>query len=600
MTLPAVPNEFSALGVEENFLKALEDLKYQTPSPIQEQSIPILLSGKNLLGTAQTGTGKTAAFALPLLARIDTTQRHPQLLVLAPTRELAIQVSEAIKGFAKYVPSIKVLAVYGGQPMYQQLKALHNGVQVIVGTPGRIMDHMKRGSLKLERIQAVVLDEADEMLRMGFIDDVETILGATPPQCQCALFSATMPPTIRRVAKKYLGDAQEVQIASRTSTVDQIEQFYLMMRNNQKFDVLSRILEAEDYNGTIIFVRTKTSTTDLAERLDGRGYAVAALNGDLSQQLRERTIDRLKRGQLDIVVATDVAARGLDVERISHVFNYDIPHDTESYIHRIGRTGRAGRTGKAILFVCPPERRLLKTIERATKRQIPAMPIPSGEEIGARRIENFKKKLRNTLENQSLQQIRDLVQEIATQENISTIDLAAALAHQLQTKNTLFPKLPNIQVPSLDDRKQRGNRGSDRGERGGDRGGERGRDRDSQPMNRYRLAVGRRHNITPRDIVGAFTNEGRINIRTIGRISLFTEHTTVDLAQTLTAKEVKQLQGIKLRQHDIKLQQMSESSEPREKKPFKAKKSTSYPDKGKKVPSKKKPNSKPFVPKRHS
>jgi len=587
MTLPA---NFEALGVEENLLKALADLEYKEPSPIQEQSIPILLEGKNLLGTAQTGTGKTAAFALPLLARIDASQRHPQMLVLAPTRELAIQVSEAIQGFAKYLPRIKVLSVYGGQPMYQQLKALNNGVQVVVGTPGRIMDHMKRGSLKLERVNAVVLDEADEMLRMGFIDDVEFILGATPPACQCALFSATMPPAIRRVAKKYLGDAQEVQIASRTSTVDQIEQHYLMMRSNQKFDVLTRILEAEDYNGTIIFVRTKTATTELAEKLEARGLTAAALNGDLSQQLRERTIDRLKRGHIDIVVATDVAARGLDVERISHVFNYDIPFDTEAYIHRIGRTGRAGRKGKAILFVCPPERRLLKTIERATKREIPVMPIPSGELIGARRIETFKKKLHNTLEHETLQPMRELIQGIAKTDEIDMTDLAAALAYQLQEKSSLFPKLANIQTPSLDDRKQRRDR--DRGERGS-------KERNTEPMTRYRIAVGRKHNITPRDIVGAFTNEGRINIRTIGRISLFTEHTTVELAASLTEKDIKKLQGIKLRQYDIKIQEMSGSSAPREKKPFK--KNSSRPDRDKgAASSRKKSSSKPFVPKRHS
>ncbi|MBW2184854.1 MAG: DEAD/DEAH box helicase [Deltaproteobacteria bacterium] len=591
MTLPA---DFEALGVEENFLKALTDLGYKEPSPIQEKSIPILLEGKNLLGTAQTGTGKTAAFALPLLARIDASQRFPQMLVLAPTRELAIQVSEAIQGFAKYVPRIKVLAVYGGQPMYQQLKALNSGVQVVVGTPGRIMDHMKRGSLKLERVNAVVLDEADEMLRMGFIDDVEFILGATSPVCQCALFSATMPPAIRRVAKKYLGDAQEVQIASRTSTVDQIEQHYLMMRSNQKFDVLSRILEAEDYNGTIIFVRTKTATTELAEKLEARGLSASPLNGDLSQQIRERTIDRLKRGQIDIIVATDVAARGLDVERISHVFNYDIPFDTEAYIHRIGRTGRAGRKGKAILFVCPPERRLLKTIERATKREIPIMPIPSGDLIGARRIETFKKKLHNTLEHQTLQPMRELIQAIAKTDEIDMTDLAAALAYQLQEKNTLFPKLANIQTPSLDDRKQRGNTGRDR-----DRGERGDRERNTEPMTRYRIAVGRKHNITPRDIVGAFTNEGRINIRTIGRISLFTEHTTVELAASLSEKEVKQLQGIKLRQHDIKIQEMSGSAAPREKKPFK--KSPPRADRDKGAPSaRKKSASKPFVPKRHS
>jgi ATP-dependent RNA helicase DeaD len=590
--------EFSALGVEEDLLKALHDLNYQQPSPIQEQCIPLLLEGNNLLGTAQTGTGKTAAFALPLLSHIDSSKKYPQLLVLAPTRELAIQVAEAIDSFAKYLSGVKVLAVYGGQPMYQQLKELHNGVQVIVGTPGRIMDHMKRGSLKLERIQAVVLDEADEMLRMGFIDDVETILGATPPQCQCALFSATMPPAIRRVAQKYLGDAKEVQIASRTSTVDQTEQFYLMVRSNQKFDVLSRILEADDFNGTIIFVRTKTETGDIAERLAARGHSVAALNGDLSQQVRERTIERLKRGDLDIIVATDVAARGLDVDRISHVFNYDIPFDTEAYIHRIGRTGRAGRTGKAILFVCPPERRLLKTLERAIKQQIPIMQVPTGEQIGARRVAKFKSDLCKTVAKQPIQPLRTLVEDLAQQEGLDMADIAAALAYQIQEKNTLFPKLPDIHMPSLDDRKQRGS------SRERDSEGSRGsRPVDTQPMNRYRLSVGRRHNITPRDIVGAFTNEGRINIRTIGRISLYTEHTTVDLAQTLTAKEIQQLSGIKLRQHDINLQHIPNGDNTaRDKKPLKGKKSAPRSERGNTAtPSTRKPGgSKPFVPKRHS
>ncbi len=588
--------EFSALGIEENLLKALHDLNYLQPSPIQEQCIPLLLEGNNLLGTAQTGTGKTAAFALPLLTHIDANHKYPQLLVLAPTRELAIQVAEAINDFAKYLSGVKVLAVYGGQPMYQQLKALHNGVQVIVGTPGRIMDHMKRGSLKLEQIKAVVLDEADEMLRMGFIDDVETILGATPPKCQCALFSATMPPAIRRVAQKYLGDAKEVQIASRTSTVDQIEQSYLMMRSNQKFDVLSRILEADNYNGTIIFVRTKTATGEIAERLEAQGHSVAALNGDLSQQIRERTIERLKQGKLDIIVATDVAARGLDVDRISHVFNYDIPFDTEAYIHRIGRTGRAGRTGKAILFVCPSERRLLKTIERATNRQIPLMQVPSGDQIGAKRIENFTKKLLATLANQQLQPLRDLVEELAREEALDITDIAAALAYQLQEKNTLFPKLANLQMPSLDDRKDRGANSSSN-----NRPREHGaRIEDDQPMKRYRLAVGRRHNITPRDIVGAFTNEGRINIRAIGRINLFTEHTTVDLADTLTEKEIRQLQGIKLRQQDIKLQELTDNPAPRDKKTFKEKKSAPRAERSKAPVATRKKSTKPFVPKRHS
>nr|WP_320115097.1 DEAD/DEAH box helicase [uncultured Desulfuromonas sp.] len=582
-------SDFSALGIAPPLLQALTDLGYQQPSPIQEQSIPILNEGHNLLGTAQTGTGKTAAFGLPLLGKIDPSLKHPQLLVLAPTRELAIQVSEALQSFAKYLPQIKVLAVYGGQPMYQQLKALHDGVQVVVGTPGRIMDHMERKSLRLEQISAVVLDEADEMLRMGFIDDVETILGATPPRCQCALFSATMPPAIRRVAERYLGDAREVQIASRTSTVDQIEQRYLMLRANQKFDVLTRLIEAQEIDGTIVFVRTKTATTELAERLEGRGYNAAPLNGDLSQQVRERTISRLKNGSLDIVVATDVAARGLDVERISHVFNYDIPFDTEAYIHRIGRTGRAGRTGTAILFVTPQERRLLKGIERATKREIKPIAVPTSEQIGARRIAIFKKQIHDTLDQYNLAELRELLSTMVEEEGLELLDVAAALAHRQQVQKTLFPKLSTIQLPSLDDRKSRL-----AGER---KPRERG---NVPPMDRYRISVGRRHNITPRDIVGAFSNEGRVQIGFIGRINLYNEHSTVELAQSLPAKVIEKLNKIQLRHHDIKLHKLDDNVEGSERKPSK-KKSVARPERGRGVkttPHKPKKNAKKFVPKK--
>lgn len=586
MTLP----DFSALGIDTPLLKALTDLGYERPSPIQEQSIPILAEGQNLLGTAQTGTGKTAAFGLPLLGKIDTSLNHPQLLVLAPTRELAIQVSEALQSFAKYLPKIKVLAVYGGQPMYQQLKALHDGVQVVVGTPGRIMDHMNRKSLNLEKISAVVLDEADEMLRMGFIDDVETILGATPPRCQCALFSATMPPAIRRVAEKYLGDAQEVQIASRTSTVEQIEQRYLMLRANQKFDVLTRLIEAQDIDGTIVFVRTKTATTELAERLEARGYNAAPLNGDLSQQVRERTIDRLKKGSLDIVIATDVAARGLDVERISHVFNYDIPFDTEAYIHRIGRTGRAGRTGTAILFVTPQERRLLKGIERATKREIKPIEVPSSDQIGARRIASFKQQIHDTIDQFNLIALRELLTQMAAEDDLDLLDIAAALAYRQQAQKTLFPKLTTIQLPSLDDRKSRNvsERKSTTPE-------------NVPPMYRYRLSVGRRHNITPRDIVGAFSNEGRIQLNSIGRISLYNEHSTVELAQTLPPKAIEKLKTIQLRHHDIKLQRVDDDGPRDEKRPYK-KKSAPRPERKRgalPTPHKPKKSGKKFVPKKH-
>ena len=367
---------FSSLNLSAPVLKAVNELGYEQPSAIQAQAIPLLLGGGNLLGTAQTGTGKTAAFALPLLSKLKTSQRKPQILVLAPTRELAIQVAEAFQTYARYMKGFHVLPVYGGQDIRGQLRALSRGADVVVGTPGRLIDHINRRTLDLSELKAVVLDEADEMLRMGFIDDIETILSKTPDGAQRALFSATMPPPIRRVANTYLGDAEVVRIANKTSTVEKIDQKYLIVNSHQKLDALTRILEVEDFDGIIIFVRTKSLTVDLAERLQARGFAASALNGDLNQTLREQTINKLKKGRLDIIVATDVAARGLDVERISHVINYDIPNDNESYVHRIGRTGRAGREGKAILFVAPKERRLLRSIEKTTRQPLAAMDIP--------------------------------------------------------------------------------------------------------------------------------------------------------------------------------------------------------------------------------
>ena len=363
-------NEFQTLGISAPVLKAVQNLGYEQPSPIQAQSIPILLGGKNLLGTAQTGTGKTAAFALPLLSNIDPQQKTPQILVLTPTRELAIQVAEAFQSYAKHIKGFNVLPIYGGADIGGQLRGLKRGAQVVVGTPGRMLDHLKRKSLNLSQVKSLVLDEADEMLRMGFIDDVEMILSKTPAESQRALFSATMPAAIKRVADKYLGDAQQVRIQSKTQTVERIKQQYITVKAHQKMDALTRVLEVEQFDGMIIFVRTKSSTVDIADRLQARGFSSAALNGDLSQAIRERTISKLKRGQVDVVVATDVAARGLDVERISHVINFDIPYDNESYVHRIGRTGRAGREGNAILFITPKETRLLRSIEKTTKSTI--------------------------------------------------------------------------------------------------------------------------------------------------------------------------------------------------------------------------------------
>lgn len=555
---------FDDLGLSGDVLKALKEVGYEQPSPIQAQSIPVLLNGANLLGTAQTGTGKTAAFALPLLSNIDPKQRTPQVLVLAPTRELAIQVAEAFKSYARYLKGFSVLPIYGGQDMRSQLRALDRGVQVVVGTPGRVMDHLRRRSLNLSQLKAVVLDEADEMLRMGFIDDVDEILSHTPDEAQRALFSATMPPAIRRIIGKYLGDAQEVKIAAKTTTVERIEQRYLIVHGNQKLDALTRILEVEDFDAMIIFVRTKQTTIELAEKLEARGYAASALNGDLSQQLRERTIDRLKKGQIDIVVATDVAARGLDVERMSHVFNYDIPYDTEAYVHRIGRTGRAGRDGKAILFVAPRERRMLQTIERVTRQKLAELTLPSGEEVSAQRIEQFSARIQDTIEQQDLDKFGELLQEFANNSQLSMTEIAAALAFQVQKERPLFPKFKEPAPRS--ERPERGNR-QERGERKGRREmpgaqAEKLKDHPEVEMVRYRLAVGRRDGAMPKDIVGAIANEADIDSRYIGRIQLFDDFTVVDLPSGMPKELLNDLQKVRIRQQPIKIREWSDAPPP--------------------------------------
>ena len=376
-TEPNTPLLFVDLGLSAPVMASVTEVGYESPSPIQAATIPALLEGKDVLGQAQTGTGKTAAFALPILSRLKLDQKKPQALVLAPTRELAIQVAEAFQRYANKIPGFVVLPIYGGQGYAPQLTALKRGVHVVVGTPGRVIDHLDRGTLDLSELTTLVLDEADEMLRMGFIDDVEAVLKKTPPTRQVALFSATMPPVIRRIAQTYLRDPQEVTITAKTTTATNIRQRYWFVSGMHKLDALTRILEAEPFEAMIIFARTKLGTEELAQKLQARGLAAAAINGDVQQQQRERTIQQLKDGKLDILVATDVAARGLDVERISHVLNYDIPYDTESYVHRIGRTGRAGRSGDAILFVTPRERHLLRAIERATRQPITQMQLPS-------------------------------------------------------------------------------------------------------------------------------------------------------------------------------------------------------------------------------
>jgi len=429
---------FAQLGLAPPVLQAVEEVGYESPSPIQAESIPPLLAGRDLLGMAQTGTGKTAAFALPLLSRLDLSLKQPQLLVLTPTRELAIQVAEAMQTYARYLPGFHILPVYGGQGMDVQLRQLRRGVHVVVGTPGRIQDHLRRATLKLDQLQALVLDEADEMLRMGFIEDVEQILEHTPAQKQVALFSATMPEAIKRVARNHLREPVEIRIEAKTTTVATITQRYWQVSGIHKLDALTRMLEVEDFDGMIIFVRTKNITVELAEKLEARGYSAAALNGDMNQQLREKTIDRLKRGSLDIVVATDVAARGLDVERISHVINYDIPYDTEAYVHRIGRTGRAGRKGEAILFVAPREQRMLRAIEKATGQKITAMQLPSREAIADRRVMAFKQLISDTLESQDLNYFEELIEGYQVEHNIGLSEVAAALAYLVQRERPLI------------------------------------------------------------------------------------------------------------------------------------------------------------------
>ena len=420
---------FSDLNLSPDLLTALDRVGYETPSPIQAQAIPHLLKGLDLLGHAPTGTGKTAAFALPLLSRLDVRGSNVQIMVLTPTRELAIQVAEAFQRYASGIKGFHVLPVYGGQSYSGQIRQLKRGVHVVVGTPGRVMDHMRRGTLKLGGLQALVLDEADEMLRMGFIDDVNWILEQTPKDRQMALFSATMPREIQQIARQHLRDPQEIAIKSRTATADTIHQRYWPVDRTHKLDALTRILEVEPFDAMLIFVRTKTATAMLAERLEARGYSAAALNGDMAQKDRERMVGRLKKKSLDILVATDVAARGLDVERISHVINYDIPNDTEAYIHRIGRTGRAGRKGDAILFVAPRERRMLSAIERATRQKIEPLVLPTTEMVNNQRIAKFKQSITDTLAAGDLVFMRGLLEQYRQEHDIPAMEIAAALAH---------------------------------------------------------------------------------------------------------------------------------------------------------------------------
>lgn len=516
MTSSISVSSFEQLAIAQPILRALQEIGYEAPSPIQAQSIPHLLKGRDLLGQAQTGTGKTAAFAIPILARIDLSRRVPQALVLAPTRELAIQVAEAFQTYARHLEGFHILPVYGGQGMGSQLRQLARGVHVIVGTPGRVMDHLRRGTLSLDNLTTLVLDEADEMLRMGFIEDVEWILEQTPPHRQIALFSATMPGVIRKIADRHLNDAAEVKIKAKTATVEAIRQRYWLVSGVQKLEALTRILDTEDFDAMIIFVRTKTETVELAEKLEARGHEAAALNGDMSQVLREKVIDRLRKGALDIVVATDVAARGLDVERITHVVNFDIPHDSEAYIHRIGRTGRAGRKGTAILFVAPRERRMLRAIEQTTRQSIQQMRLPTLQDIADRRIEQFKAQLVQTLDDQDVSFYRDLVDKLVAEEIGDASDIAAAIAYLMHRERPL-EALEEPEQPAPGHTRER----------------PRERTRPEGGLLRYTIDVGREHGVQPKDIVGAIANETGLSSRLIGQIKLFDAYSTVELPADL-------------------------------------------------------------------
>lgn len=521
---------FSDMGLAAPLVKAILEIGYETPSPIQAESIPLLLEGKDIIGQAQTGTGKTAAFALPLMTRIDVSKKTPQLLVLAPTRELAIQVAEAFQTYARHIPNFNVLPIYGGAAYEGQLRQLRRGVQVVVGTPGRVMDHIRKGTLKLDGLNALVLDEADEMLRMGFIDDVEWILEHTPDKRQIALFSATMPSVIRRVATKYLNNPTEIKIASKTSTATTINQKYWRVAGLHKLDALTRILEMQSFDAMLIFVRTKSATLELAEKLTARGYACEALNGDIPQQQRERTVDKLRKGRLDILIATDVVARGLDVERISCVLNYDIPYDTESYVHRIGRTGRAGRSGEAILFVSAREQRMLRMIESATNQKIEPMSLPSPKDINLKRVDSFKSKITEIMDSSDLSLYMDLLVDYQKEHDCDPLHIAAALAYIVQGDTPLFISEKEFKGPVEFNANEKAARGDkprrERGERG-DRA-ERG-PKPQGDMQRYVLSVGREHGVKPGNIVGAIANEANIDSKYIGQIEIQDSTTLIDL-----------------------------------------------------------------------
>jgi len=596
---------FSEFELKPALQKSLDEVGYETPTPIQEQTIPLMLEKKDVLGQAQTGTGKTAAFALPLLSNLNLRQKDPQVLVLAPTRELAIQVAEAFKKYASHMKSFHVLPIYGGQEYSGQIRGLKRGSHVVVGTPGRVMDHMRRGTLKLDKLSTLVLDEADEMLRMGFIDDVEWILEQTPKERQIALFSATMPHQIRRIATRYLKDPVEIIIKDKTTTAPTIRQRFWPVSGMHKLDALTRILEAEPFEAMLIFVRTKTATVELSAKLEARGYASTPLNGDIKQNQRERSIESLKSGKLDILVATDVAARGLDVERITHVINYDIPHDTEGYVHRIGRTGRAGRQGDAILFVAPREKSMLHAIERATNQKIEIMELPSTELINDQRMAKFKQRITDTLASEELGLFYQMIEQYQQEHNVPVLEIAAALGLLLQGETPLMLQAKSHHFKEdkswqNDETKTRKGRGGDRGkERGRMRDKVRGKDQDrtskkelplEDGMERFRIEVGHNHDVKPNNIVGAIANEAGLDSQHIGRINIYDDFSVIDLPEGMPKDVFSDLKkvwvaGKQLHISLLKKERKSRGSSPRGREGSKGKggrKSISAPKTGRK------------------
>jgi ATP-dependent RNA helicase DeaD len=525
-----LPDTFADLQIHPKVLRAIADVGYESPTAIQAAMIPALMAGSDVVGLAQTGTGKTAAFAVPILSKIDATSKATQALVLAPTRELALQVAEAFSRYGAQLPQINVLPIYGGSSYAVQLAGLKRGAQVVVGTPGRIIDHLERGTLDLSRVDYLVLDEADEMLAMGFAEDVERILADTPEYKQVALFSATMPPAIRKITSKYLHDPFEVTSNAKTATADNISQRYMQVAGPRKMDALTRVLEVEQFEAMIVFVRTKQATEEVAEKLRARGFSAAAINGDIPQALRERTITALRDGSIDILVATDVAARGLDVERISHVLNYDIPHDTESYVHRIGRTGRAGRSGTALLFVSPRERHLLKTIEKATRQTLAEAELPTVEDVNAQRVAKFADSITDALGAPGIELFRRLVEDYERDHDIPMADIAAALAlHSRDGAEFLMAPDP---PPERRERRER----PDRPEK----------PRQVRDFATYRISVGKRHKIGPGAIVGAIANEGGLHRSDFGHIAIGPDFSLVELPPKLPRATLKKLENTRI------------------------------------------------------